>query len=69
MIKKTLLIITLFNIMISQSFVEQIAAQKPLWTGSFGTVSIDGNTYNQISMRPEFNFGNWGAGFDFYLYI
>tara|TARA_B100002052_G_scaffold263258_1_gene258261 strand:- start:3132 stop:4688 length:1557 start_codon:yes stop_codon:yes gene_type:complete len=67
--KKIFLIFTLFTLIFSESFLEQIAAQKPLWTGSFGTVSIDGNTYNQISMRPEFNFGNWGAGFDFYLYI
>ena len=44
-------------------------SQKPLWTGSFGTVSIDGETYNQISLRPEFNIGKWGVGFDFYLYI
>ena len=58
--KKIFLIFTLFNFIISQSFLEEIAAQKPLWTGSFGTVSIDGDTYNQISMRPEFNFGNWG---------
>ena len=23
----------------------------------------------RISMRPEFNYRNWGMGFDFYLYI
>ena len=52
----------------SQSFSD-IMDEKPLWTGSFGTVSIDGETYNQISLRPEFNVGKWGMGFDFYLYI
>ena len=51
----------------SQSFAD-IMDEKPLWTGSFGTVSIDGETYNQISLRPEFNVGKWGMGFDFYLY-
>ena len=40
----------------SQSFSD-IMDEKPLWTGSFGTVSIDGETYNQISLRPEFNVG------------
>tara|TARA_B100000614_G_C14562973_1_gene497846 strand:- start:1888 stop:3447 length:1560 start_codon:yes stop_codon:yes gene_type:complete len=67
--RKIALILFLINTILAQSFMEEISNQKPLWTGSFGTVSIDGQTYNQISMRPEFNFGNWGAGFDFYLYI
>lgn len=61
-----------FNLVLTQTFssvLENVMDQKPLWTGSFGTVSIDGQTYNQISLRPEFNLGNWGMGFDFYLYI
>jgi len=61
-----------FSLVFAQTFssvLEDVMDQKPLWTGSFGTVSIDGQTYNQISLRPEFNLGNWGMGFDFYLYI
>ena len=60
---------TFFSLLQSEdtSFIKQVMSQKPLWTGSFGTVSIDGETYNQISLRPEFNIGKWGVGFDFYL--
>ena len=70
MIKSIKLIIyfVVFSSLYSQSFSD-ILKEKPLWTGSFGTVSIDGETYNQISLRPEFNVGKWGMGFDFYLYI
>ena len=63
-----LLFYLLISMAYSQSFSD-IMDQRPLWTGSFGTVTIDGETYNQISLRPEFNFGNWGVGFDVYLYI
>ena len=65
--------ITIITILLSfnysQSILENLTAQAPIWTGSFGTVVIDGDIYNQISMRPEFNYRNWGMGFDFYLYI
>ena len=69
MIKKIIFSILFSSFIITQTFIEQVMSQKPLWTGSFGTVSIDGETYNQISLRPEFNLGKWGVGFDFYLYI
>ena len=68
MSKKMLVIFLLFSTIFSQSFSE-IVSEKPIWTGSFGTVVIDGDIYNQISMRPEFNYRNWGMGFDFYFYI
>ena len=41
-----------FSLVFTQTFssvIEDVMDQKPLWTGSFGTVSIDGQTYNQIS--------------------
>ena len=67
---KTVIILILFlSIIFSQSFIENLTKQAPIWTGSFGTVVIDGDIYNQISMRPEFNYRNWGMGFDLYLYI
>ena len=69
MIKKIIFSLLIFSFVITQSFMEELMNHKPLWTGSFGTVSIDGETYNQISLRPEFNLGKWGMGFDFYLYI
>ncbi|MAV63905.1 MAG: hypothetical protein CMG00_01800 [Candidatus Marinimicrobia bacterium] len=36
---------------------------------SIGSVTIDGKIYNQISMRPEYNFGKIGLGLDLYFYI
>jgi len=69
MIKKIVFLIFFSSFLMTQTFIEEVMSQKPLWTGSFGTVSIDGETYNQISLRPEFNLGKWGLGFDFYLYI
>ena len=69
MIKKIVFSILFLSFLMTQTFIEEVMSQKPLWTGSFGTVSIDGETYNQISLRPEFNLGKWGIGFDFYLYI
>ena len=69
MIKKYIVFLLLLSVMISQSFIENLKEQTPIWTGSFGTVVIDGDIYNQISMRPEFNYRNWGMGFDLYLYI
>tara|TARA_B100000676_G_scaffold222572_1_gene219776 strand:+ start:1048 stop:2631 length:1584 start_codon:yes stop_codon:yes gene_type:complete len=62
-------ILILLSFIFTQSFIENLKSQTPIWTGSFGTVVIDGDIYNQISMRPELNYRNWGIGFDFYLYI
>ena len=69
MIKKIVFLMFFLSFLMTQTFIEEVMSQKPLWTGSFGTVSINGETYNQISLRPEFNLGKWGLGFDFYLYI
>ena len=38
-------------------------------SASIGSVTIDGNIYNQISMRPEFEFGKVRLGLDLYFYI
>lgn len=66
---RIIVISILLSFTFTQSFIENLKSQTPIWTGSFGTVVIDGDIYNQISMRPEFNYRNWGMGFDFYLYI
>ena len=43
--------ITIISILLSftftQSFIENLKSQTPIWTGSFGTVVIDGDIYNQ----------------------
>ena len=69
MIKKIIFLILFTSLGLTESFIKELINQKPIWTGSFGTVVIDGEIYNQVSMRPEFHYRNWGMGFDLYLYI
>ena len=69
MIKKNIVLLFLLAAILPKSFIDNLKEYPPIWTGSFGTVVIDGDIYNQISMRPEFNYRNWGIGFDLYLYI
>ena len=38
-------------------------------TGSVGTVTINGEIYNQLSLRPEIPIGKLGVGLDIYLYF
>jgi hypothetical protein len=38
-------------------------------TGSIGTVTINGQVYNQLSLRPEVPIGKLGIGLDIYLYF
>ena len=38
-------------------------------SGSFGSVTIDNEVYNQIALRPEIPIGNLGIGLDLYFYI
>jgi len=38
-------------------------------TGSIGTVTINGQVYNQLSLRPEIPIGKLGVGLDVYLYF
>jgi len=43
---------------------------KPFNMGlGVGSVTIDGELYNQIALRPEFKLGNLGIGFDLVVYI
>jgi len=37
--------------------------------GSFGSVTINNEVYNQFSLRPEFSIGKLGMGFDIYFYL
>jgi len=38
-------------------------------TGSIGTVILNGQIYNQLSIRPEIPIGKLGVGLDIYLYF
>ena len=38
-------------------------------TGSIGTVTLNGQVYNQLSIRPEIPIGKLGVGLDIYLYF
>ena len=38
-------------------------------TGSIGTVTINNEVYNQLSLRPEIPIGKLGIGLDVYLYF
>ena len=45
-------------------------SKKPFGMGlGIGSASLDGVIYNQISLRPEINFGKLGVGFDLVFYI
>ena len=36
----------------------------PVYTGSFGSVTINNQVYNQFSLRPELVLGKVGLGLD-----
>ena len=38
-------------------------------TGSIGTVTLNGQVYSQLSIRPEIPIGKLGVGLDIYLYF
>jgi hypothetical protein len=38
-------------------------------SGSIGTVTMNGQMYNQLSLRPEIPIGKLGVGLDIYLYF
>ena len=42
---------------------------KSVATGSIGTVTLNGQIYNQLSIRPEIPIGKLGLGLDIYLYF
>lgn len=41
----------------------------PVYTGSFGSVTINNQVYNQFSLRPELVLGKVGLGLDIYFYF
>ena len=57
----------MFSLVISFLFTQNNF--NPAYMASFGSVTIDGKLYNQISFRPEFSTNKIGMGFDIYLYF
>ena len=53
----------------SQDINTDAIFQSSRTTGSVGTVTINGQVYNQLSLRPEIPFGKLGIGLDLYLYF
>ena len=58
--------ISLIIILFSHLFTQDI---DPVYTGSFGSVTINNQVYNQFSLRPELIFGKVGLGLDLYFYF
>ena len=56
------LVISLFSFVFPQGI-------DPVYTGSFGSVTINNQVYNQFSLRPELAFGKIGLGLDLYFYF
>ena len=62
--KKYIISLLLFSFMLSQD-----ETFDPVFTGTFGSATINNEIYNQFSIRPEFTAGNLGVGFDLYFYF
>jgi len=62
-LKCFLISVVLFSISLSQDKI------PPTYMASFGSVSINGKLYNQISFKPEFTMGKVGLGLDLYFYF
>jgi len=41
----------------------------PTYMATFGSVTMNGKVYNQVSFRPEFTTGKLGIGLDLYIYF
>ena len=63
------LIIFLISVLLGQDINSDALSDKSTTTGSMGSVTINGQIYNQISIRPEIPIGKLGVGLDLYLYF
>ena len=59
----------LLGLLSSQDINTDVLFDSGNTTGSIGTVTINGQVYNQVSVRPEIPFGNMSIGLDLYLYF
>ena len=62
---RMLTLILLVTCLFSQD-QEEVAS---VFTGSFGSVSLDDQIYNHFSLRPEMSSGKLGIGMDIYFYF
>ena len=60
-----LLVFTLF----AQNTDNLVISENSGVTGSIGTVTINGEVYNQLSLRPVIPIGKLDIGLDLYLYF
>ena len=64
---KKIIFISIILLYISPLFSQN--GIEPVYTGSFGSVTINNQVYNQFSLRPELAFGKIGLGLDLYFYF
>lgn len=62
MMKKIISITCFISLMITQDL-------DPVFTGAFGSATINNKIYNQVSIRPEFSFSKFAVGLDVYFYF
>ena len=60
------LIIILFVVL---AFSQDEGEVSSVFTGSFGSVTLDDQIYNHFSLRPEMSVGKLGIGMDIYFYF
>jgi len=63
------IIILVIGILSSQDMNTDTSFESSGTTGSVGTVTMNGQVYNQLSLRPEIPIRNLGVGLDIYLYF
>ena len=63
------IIILLIGILSSQDTDTNTFSKSGGTTGSVGTITMNGQIYNQLSLRPEIPIGKLGVGLDIYLYF
>ena len=64
MLKRLFFIIFCFSFLFTQDL--QV---DPVFTGAFGSATINDKIYNQFSIRPEFAFEKFAMGLDIYFYF
>ena len=63
------IVLILLGVLLSQDSNTDTFSESGGTVGSVGTVTINGEVYNQISLRPEIPVGKLGIGLDLYLYF
>ena len=64
MLKRISILICFISIILTQDSVVD-----PVFTGAFGSATINDKIYNQFSIRPELAFSKFAMGLDIYFYF